>query len=166
MNALPHTAPAALRIRLDDLSDPRIATFLQEHLADMRRISPPESVHALDLDGLRRPEIRFWSAWVDTPDGDRLAGTAALKRLDAGHAELKSMRTAAALRGQGIAARMLAHVLGAARTAGHTRISLETGSQPFFASARALYARHGFEDCAPFGSYTLDPASHFMTRGL
>jgi putative acetyltransferase len=166
MNALPDTAPAALRIRLDDLSDPRIATFLQEHLADMRRISPPESVHALDLDGLRRPEIRFWSAWVDTPDGDHLAGTAALKRLDAGHAELKSMRTAADLRGQGIAARMLAHVLGAARTAGHTRISLETGSQPFFAPARALYARHGFEDCAPFGSYTLDPASHFMTRTL
>lgn len=166
MNALPHTAPAALRIRLDDLSDPRIATFLQEHLADMRRISPPESVHALDLDGLRRPEIRFWSAWVDTPDGDHLAGTAALKRLDAGHAELKSMRTVAALRGQGIAARMLAHVLGAARTAGHARISLETGSQPFFAPARALYARHGFEDCAPFGSYRLDPASHFMTRVL
>ncbi len=166
MNALPDTAPAALRIRLDDLSDPRIATFLQEHLADMRRISPPESVHALDLDGLRSPEIRFWSAWVDTPDGDRLAGTAALKRLDAGHAELKSMRTAADLRGQGIAARMLVHVLDAARTAGHARISLETGSQPFFAPARALYARHGFEDCAPFGSYTLDPASHFMTRTL
>lgn len=166
MNALPRTAPATLRIRLDDLSDPRIATFLQEHLADMRRISPPESVHALDLDGLRRPEIRFWSAWVDTPDGDHLAGTAALKRLYAGHAELKSMRTAADLRGQGIAARMLVHVLDAARTAGHTRISLETGSQPFFAPARTLYARHGFEDCAPFGNYTLDPASHFMTRAL
>ncbi len=162
-----HAAPTALRIRLDDLTDPRIAAFLQEHLADMHRISPPESVHALDLDGLRRPEIRFWSAWLDIPDGGgRLAGTVALKRLDAGHAELKSMRTAADLRGQGIAARMLAHALAEARAAGHARISLETGSQPFFAPARALYARHGFEDCAPFGSYGPDPASHFMTRLL
>ncbi|RAR74045.1 putative acetyltransferase [Paracidovorax anthurii] len=165
MDHPPRTA-AALRIRLDDLGDPRIAAFLQEHLADMRRISPPESVHALDLDGLRRPEIRFWSAWLDTPAGESLAGTAALKRLDAGHAELKSMRTAASLRGQGIAARMLAHVLAEARGGGHTRISLETGSQPFFAPARALYARHGFEDCAPFGGYKIDPASHFMTRAL
>ncbi|MDA8450465.1 GNAT family N-acetyltransferase [Acidovorax sp. NCPPB 3859] len=166
MDARPGAATAALRIRLDDLSDPRIAVFLEEHLADMRRVSPPESVHALDLDGLRRPEIRFWSAWLETPHGDQLAGTVALKRLDAGHAELKSMRTATALRGQGIAARMLAHALAEARAAGHARISLETGSQPFFAPARALYARHGFEDCAPFGSYGPDPASHFMTRAL
>lgn len=167
MEPRPHAAPAALRIRRDDLADPHIAAFLQEHLADMHRISPPESVHALDLDGLRRPEIRFWSAWLDQPDGgDRLAGTVALKRLDAGHAELKSMRTAADLRGQGIAARMLAHALAEARAAGHARVSLETGSQPFFAPARALYARHGFEDCAPFGSYGPDPASHFMTRLL
>lgn len=167
MEPRPHAAPAALHIRLDDLADPRIAAFLQEHLEDMHRISPPESVHALDLDGLRRPEIRFWSAWLGQPDGgDRLAGTVALKRLDAGHAELKSMRTAADLRGQGIAARMLAHALAEARAAGHARVSLETGSQPFFAPARALYARHGFEDCAPFGSYGPDPASHFMTRLL
>ncbi|RYF70006.1 MAG: GNAT family N-acetyltransferase [Comamonadaceae bacterium] len=156
-----------LEIRLDDLRDARIAAFLEEHLADMRRVSPPESVHALDLAGLRRPEIRFWSAWIDGPDGaERLAGTAALKRLDGDHAELKSMRTADSLRGQGIAAQMLAHVLAQARALGHTRISLETGSQPFFEPARALYARHGFGPCAPFGDYLPDPASHFMTRAL
>lgn len=157
---------AALHIRLDDLRDPRIAAFLEEHLADMRRVSPPESVHALDMDGLRRPEIRFWSAWTADAAGEALAGTVALKRLDDGHAELKSMRTAVHLRGQGIAARLLAHALAEARVAGHTRMSLETGSQPFFAPARALYARHGFEACAPFSDYTNDPASHFMTRML
>ncbi len=152
----------ALEIRLDDLRDPRIAAFLEEHLADMRRVSPPESVHALDLDGLRQPEIRFWTGW----QGERLVATAALKRLDASHAELKSMRTAAALRGQGIARRMLAHVLAEARAQGHVRLSLETGSQPFFAPARALYARHGFEECGPFGSYRPDPNSAFMTRQI
>jgi putative acetyltransferase len=156
----------ALHIRLDDLRGPRIAAFLEEHLADMRRVSPPESVHALDLEGLRRPEIRFWSAWTAGAAGEVLAGTAALKRLDDGHAELKSMRTAAHLRGQGVAAQLLAHALAEARAAGHTRMSLETGSQPFFAPARALYARHGFEACAPFSNYTNDPASHFMTRML
>lgn len=154
---------ADLRITLDEqLSDPRIAAFLEEHLTDMHRESPPESVHALDLDALRRPDIRFWTGWI----GNALVTTAALKRLDAGHAELKSMRTAAALRGQGIATHMLAHAVDAARAAGHTRLSLETGSQPFFAPARVLYARHGFEDCGPFGSYRLDPNSHFMTRRL
>lgn len=155
-----------LDIRLDELRDPRIAAFLQEHLADMRRVSPPESVHALDLDGLRQPGIRFWTGWTQRPDGEALVATAALKRLDGAHAELKSMRTAAALRGQGIAARMLVHVLDEARARGYLRLSLETGSQAFFAPARALYAKHGFEDCGPFGAYGPDPYSHFMTRLL
>ena len=152
-----------LRIQLDtELRDPRIATFLEEHLADMRRVSPPESVHALDLTALRQPGIRFWTAWR----GDALVGTAALKHLDAQHAELKSMRTTAALRGQGIAAQMLAHAITEARALGHVRLSLETGSQPFFEPARALYAKHGFEDCGHFGAYRTDPHSHFMTRTL
>ncbi|MFT4195687.1 GNAT family N-acetyltransferase [Ottowia sp.] len=153
----------ALRIHLDgELRDPRIAVFLEEHLADMRRVSPPESVHALDLGALRQPGIRFWTAWL----GETLVATAALKHLDQQHTELKSMRTAAALRGRGIAARMLAHVMAEARALGHARLSLETGSQPFFAPARALYARHGFQACGPFGDYAADPSSHFMTRML
>ena len=155
-----------LRIRLDDLQDPRIAAFLEEHLADMRRVSPPESVHALDLNGLRHPDIRFWTGWIDSPTGESLVATAALKRLDDGHAELKSMRTSAALRGQGIAGRMLAHVVAEARALDYARLSLETGSQPFFAPAHALYEKHGFEACAPFGTYIDDPHSRFMTRML
>ncbi|HEY9223195.1 MAG TPA: GNAT family N-acetyltransferase [Variovorax sp.] len=155
-----------LRIRLDDLQDPRIAAFLEEHLVDMRRVSPPESVHALDLEGLRQPDILFWTAWIDLPSGEALVATAALKRLGDRHAELKSMRTVASLRGQGIAGRMLAHVIAEARARGHTRLSLETGSQPFFAPAHALYEKHGFEACAPFGTYIDDPHSRFMTRML
>ncbi|RDI21939.1 putative acetyltransferase [Pseudacidovorax intermedius] len=164
--AAPNGGGPALRIRLDDLRDPRIAAFLEEHLADMRRVSPPESVHALDLAGLRRSEIRFWSAWTQDGTEEMLAGTVALKRLDDGHAELKSMRTAAYLRGRGVATQLLAHALAEARNAGHKRMSLETGSQPFFAPARALYARHGFAPCPPFGNYGPDPASCFMTLDL
>jgi len=153
-----------LAFRLDDLRDPRIADFLREHLADMHSVSPPESVHALDLDGLRRPHIRFWSAWTD--EGRTLAGTGAIKRIAARHGEIKSMRTAAALRGRGVASAMLLHLLAQARAQGWQRVSLETGTQPFFAPARALYARHGFAPCGPFEGYRADPASCFMTMSL
>lgn len=149
-------------IRLDDLSDPRIAVFLQEHISDMRAVSPPESKHALDLDGLRRPEIRFWSVW----QGETLVACAALKRLAAWHGELKSMRVAPQSRGQGLARVVLLHVMEQARAAGMQRVSLETGSMPFFVPARALYAAHGFTPCEPFGDYRSDPNSVFMTRSL
>jgi len=157
-----------LLIRLDDLSDPRIAAFMEEHLQDMRATSPPESVHALDMNKLRQPEIAFWTAWLrdDRRGGQMLAATAALKRLDAAHAELKSMRTAAVLRGRGLARRMLRHVLAEARQRGYRRLSLETGTQAFFEPARQLYASVGFVVCEPFGSYQLDPHSCFMTLEL
>ena len=155
-----------LHIRPDDLRDARVAAFLDEHLADMRRISPPESVHALDLTALRGPDVCFWSAWAGGRDGPALVGTAALKRLDSAHAELKSMRTAVAWRGQGVATRLLGHVLAEARAAGYQRLSLETGSQPFFAPARVLYARRGFQDCGPFGAYQPDPNSCYMCLSL
>jgi putative acetyltransferase len=151
------------RIRLDDLSDPRIATFMEEHLQDMRATSPPESVHALDMDKLRQPDIRFWSVWITDTQGEALAGTGAIKRLDDRHAELKSMRTGARFRGQGLARQLLDHIVGQARSMGYQRLSLETGTQPFFAPAHQLYLGYGFEDCAPFGSYAPDPNSRFLT---
>ena len=166
MPALP--LPLPLHIRLDDLSDPRIGIFLEEHLHDMRATSPPESVHALDLAKLRDPSVHFWSAWLPAGgaiDGT-LVGTAAIKRLDADHAELKSMRTSAAFRGKGIAKQVLLHILEQARALGLHRLSLETGTQPFFAPAHSLYLAHGFEPCGPFGSYTLDPNSRFLTMAL
>lgn len=156
--------PAPLQIRLDDLSDPRIEAFMQEHLQDMYAVSPPESVHALDMDQLRQPDIAFWSAWLPGADGSTLVGTGALKRLDAEHAELKSMRTSARHRGQGIARQVLAHLLQEARTRGFCRVSLETGPQPFFEPARQLYFQHDFVECGPFADYGPDPYSFFMTR--
>lgn len=152
-----------LNLKLDTtLSDPRIAALLQAHLDDMRAQSPPESVHALDLQRLRQPEIRFWTAW----SGEQLLGCGAWKRLDAGHGELKSMRTDAACRGRGVARAILRQLLDDAQAAGIRRLSLETGSQAFFMPAHALYRAHGFETCGPFGAYLEDPTSVFMTRLL
>ena len=161
--------PSQLHIRLDDLSDPRIEAFMEEHLRDMRATSPPESVHALDMARMRQPDIRFWTAWLpdDTqPAPGRLVGTGALKPLDDGHAELNSMRTAASVRGQGVGRAVLEHILGQAVDLGYQRISLETGSQPFFEPAHQLYLRYGFAGCAPFGSYGPDPHSRYMSRAL
>lgn len=152
-----------MRIATDDLRGAGVIAFLEHHVAQLRSLSPPESTHALDLDGLRSPDVRFWTTTAD--DGE-IVGCAALKTLDATHAELKSMRTATHRTRQGIASRLLLHVLDEARTAGFRRVSLETGAEEFFAPARALYARHGFEECAPFAAYRPDPLSVFMTRAL
>ncbi|GGM89919.1 GNAT family N-acetyltransferase [Shewanella xiamenensis] len=151
-----------MKIILDDLKGPEIAALLTEHLEDMRATSPPESVHALDLDGLRQPNIRFWTLW----DGRNLAGCGALKWLDAEHAEIKSMRTAATYKQQGVASQILQHLINDAKAAGVQRLSLETGSMAFFLPARSLYAKFGFELCGPFADYTLDPNSLFMTKKL
>jgi putative acetyltransferase len=154
---------AVVEIAIDDLTSPEIIELLEAHLTEMRRITPrEESAHVLDLDGLRRPEITFWSL----RDGDRIAGCGAIKRLDATHAEIKSMRTAAAYQRQGVASRILAHIEAESVRAGLTRLSLETGAYDFFAPARALYLRFGFEYCEPFGNYAPDPLSVFMTKKL
>ena len=154
--------PGRVRIDVDDLTSSETIAFLEDHVTQLRALTPPESTHALDLEGLRAPEVVFWSA----RDGDRVVGCAALKRLDDTHAEVKSMRTAADLARQGIATRLLGTVIDHARDGGFRRLSLETGAEAFFAPARALYARHGFVECEPFGDYRPDPLSVFMTREI
>ena len=146
----------------DDLTHPAVIALLREHLQWMHRTSPPESVHALDVDALRGPGMRFWTLW----DGAALAGCGALRLLEAGHGEVKSMRTAQTHQRRGVASRMLDHIMDDARRQGCTRLSLETGSMAYFAPARALYARAGFTVCGPFGDYVDDPNSVFMTRTL
>lgn len=160
---LSRVAAAGIRLRLDDLSDPRIAQLLEEHMADMHATSPAESVHALDLTKLKRPEIRFWTAW--DAQGE-LLGCGAIKRLSGTHAELKSMRTATAARGRGVARAVLNRLMDDARSQGVTRLSLETGTHAFFDPAHALYRSAGFVSCGPFEGYAEDPHSAFMTREL
>jgi putative acetyltransferase len=151
-----------MRIENDDLSHPAIHALLNEHLRSMHALSPPESVHALDLEELRRPGITFWSAW----DGDTLLGCGALKELDATHGEIKSMRTPAALRRRGAGRAILEHIISVARARGYRRLSLETGSLAAFAPAQRLYASYGFVCCGPFGDYVEDTHSVFMTLSL
>lgn len=149
-------------IRRDDLTGPEIRALLEEHLRHMHSQSPPESVHALDLDGLRRPEVTFWTVWSDS----QLLGCGALKELTADHGEIKSMRTVGAHRRSGIGRTMLMHIVDEARRRGYRRLSLETGTQPGFEPARRLYQAHGFVACAPFADYIEDPNSCFMTKQL
>jgi putative acetyltransferase len=151
-----------MQIRIDDLTGSEIAAFLEEHIRDMKSVSPPESKHALDLDGLRSPDITFWTVRDETG----LIACGAIKRLDAEHAEVKSMRTASSCRGQGVASTLLRHMLDEAGRRGYRRLSLETGSMPFFEPARKLYEKFGFGYCTPFADYRDDPNSVFMTRIL
>jgi len=152
-----------MRLEVDDLTRPQVVALLEEHLSDMYATTPPESVHALDLDALRAPGVTFWSAW----EGERLLGCAALVvGQETGVGELKSMRTAAAARGRGVGAAVLAYVLEQARAAGLTTVRLETGAEAYFAPARRLYERHGFVRRGPFGDYTDDPLSVFYELDL
>lgn len=152
----------ALRVMVDDLSGTPIRDLLTGHHTEMAANSPADSMHALDLAALRDRAVTVWSAWA----GDELAGCGALKELDARHGEIKSMRTADGFTGRGVAASVLAAIVAQARQRGYTRLSLETGSNEFFAPARRLYLRHGFTECAPFAEYVLDPHSQFFTLAL
>lgn len=149
-----------MHIRPDDLSHRAIHALLEEHLRDMHAQSPRESVHALDLARLRDPAISFYTAW----DGATLLGCAALRQLDPLHGEIKSMRTPASLRRRGAGRALLAHLIAEAARRGYQRLSLETGAQPAFQPAQALYAAAGFLVCGPFGDYRPDPNSVFMSR--
>lgn len=141
---------------------PELALLMERHHATMHALSPPESIHMLPASGLAVPGVAFYVM----RDADRPIGMGALKRIDAQHAEIKSMHVLAELRGQGLARAMLEHLLAEARASGFARLSLETGAHPAFAPAQRLYARAGFTHCPPFEGYVLDPNSVFMTLTL
>jgi len=152
----------ALQIKLDDLRGPEIAVLLTEHLQCMAQVSPPESIHALDLDRLRQPDITFWTAW----DGSQLAGCGALKQIDPTHGEVKSMRTAKTHLRRGVAAQILDQIMTEARRRGYQRLSLETGANSYFEPAHHLYRKAGFRECPAFTGYKPDHNSLFFTREL
>ena len=147
-----------MKIQIDDLSRPAIHALLNEHLRNMHALGLPESVHALDLDSLRRPEITFWTAW----EGALLLGCGALMELDPRHGEVKSMRTPEAHRRTGAGRALLSHIIEVARSRGYERLSLETGSAAAFRPAHCLYESVGFARVGPFGSYVDDANSVFM----
>jgi putative acetyltransferase len=151
-----------MEIRLDDLKGPAIRALLAEHLQSMHSLSPPESVHALDLDELRRPEVTFWTVW----SGGELLGCGALLELSPEHGEIKSMRTPAAHRRKGVGRAVLTHIIEQARQRSYRRLSLETGSMEAFEPARRLYESFGFTYCPPFADYVEDAHSVFMTKEL
>lgn len=152
-----------MKIEIDDLTGSEIIELLRFHRAEMERVTPrTESMHALDLDALRHPDVVFWTL----RDEGRLAGCGAIKRLDEMHGEIKSMRTAEAYQRRGVAAALLAHIEQESARMGLARLSLETGAEDYFAPARALYERCGFTYCEPFADYVLDPLSVFMTKKI
>jgi len=151
-----------MEIRLDDLGGAEIRALLAEHLRNMHQLSPPDSVHALDLTALLKPDITFWTIWSDR----ELLGCGALKELTPEHGEIKSMRTATAHRGKGVGRAMLQHIMAEARRRSYVRLSLETGSMAAFEPARRLYESFGFTYCPPFADYAEDPNSVFLTRTL
>ena len=151
-----------MEIKRDNLTGTKVAELLREHLANMAENSPAESMHALGIEELRKPDITFWSAW----SGTELLGCGALKELSWQHGEIKSMRTASQHRRKGVAAALVEHILREARRRNYKRVSLETGSMEAFAPAHRLYKKFGFTECRPFANYVEDPNSIFMTIEL
>jgi putative acetyltransferase len=151
-----------MNIRIDDLTRPAVHALLNEHLAHMHSITPAESVHALPVDELRKPDITFWCAW----EGEELLGCGALKELTPRHGEVKSMRTVRAHLRKGVARSILVQIIEEAKRRSYERLSLETGSMPEFQPAVRLYSSFGFTSCPPFGEYVEDPNSLFMTKKL
>jgi putative acetyltransferase len=160
--ALGYKESIVFEIKLDDLTGKEIFSLLQEHLEDMKATSPPESKHALDLDGLKDPSVKFWTIW----DGNVLAGCGAFKKLDESNAEIKSMRTSNSFKNKGVASKLLIHIIEQAKSIGLKKLSLETGSMDYFVPAHGLYLKHGFIFCGPFSDYKEDPNSKFMSLDL
>jgi putative acetyltransferase len=151
-----------LRIVEGNLDDARVVRLLETHIGQARAQTAEGSAHALDLDALRDPQIRFWSIWKD----EELLGVGALKRLARDHGEVKSMHTAQTVRGSGVASFLMRHIIETAREERMAALSLETGSWDYFAPARAFYRKHGFTECPPFGDYRADPNSAFFSLKL
>ena len=159
---MPSAFQSPIEIRVDDLSDAAIRALIARHLRGMHENSPPESVHAFDVDKLKDPAVVFWSAWI----GDQIAGCGALKRLDGANGEIKSMRVADPFLGQGVGRAILDYIVAEAGKFGLDTLWLETGSAAAFLPALKLYESAGFQRCGPFAGYVADPFSVFMTRAV
>lgn len=151
-----------MEIKPGNLLHPEVRQLLNEHLKNMYEITPAKSVHALDVERLKAPEITFWTVW----ENNILLGCGALKEIDKRHGEIKSMRTPLAHRRKGAGKIILTHIINVAKERSYERLSLETGNFDAFLPARKLYESFGFTYCGPFGDYKADPNSVFMTLSL
>jgi putative acetyltransferase len=156
------TTASAAGISVDDPRKPEVRALLERHLSFCLSETPPEHSFALNVDGLLDPKVTF----VSFRDDGTVLGVAAIKELGDAHAEIKSMHTAAEARGRGVARALLSHLLGTARARGYRRVSLETGTTPGFAAARALYESAGFTPAAPFGGYPQTGDNTFYSLAL
>ncbi|MEI5909315.1 GNAT family N-acetyltransferase [Bacillus spongiae] len=151
-----------MEIKIDDLTGHDVIKLVGEHLQGMGVHSPPESIHALNLEELKKPDITFWSVWEE----EQLMGCGALKELDDQHGEIKSMRTSSLHLRKGVARELLGFIIAEAKRRGYRKLSLETGSMDAFKPARKLYTSFGFQYCKPFSDYKEDPNSLFMSLDL
>lgn len=152
----------SILVRTDDLSSPQVQALIAEHVAGMHGNTPAGQVHALALDGLRAPDVTFWSAWLD----GQLCGCGAMKALGDKAGEIKSMRTRSAFFRLGVGQAVLDEIVRTARARAYTHLYLETGTGEQFAAAHALYLRNGFAWCGPFGDYESTAFNVFMVMPL
>ena len=136
--------------------------LLTKHFIELRSVSPEDSCHVLDIAGLKDPSIKFWSLW----DGNNLMGSGALKFLDKGHGEFKSIRVSDKFRGKGNGSKVINHLINEAKKLNIKRLSLETGAGDFFLAARKLFLKCGFETCEPFSNYKDNINSVYMTMQI
>jgi putative acetyltransferase len=154
--------PSQFQLRLVAPDEPQVAALIELHIAAMHAVTPPEFAYALDGRALSAPGVRLFAAWRD----DRVLAIGALSELEPGHVEIKSMRTHPDFLRQGAAARLLDFLIATARDSGYTRVSLETGTDPAYAPAVALYERAGFEPCDVLPGYAPSPHNRFLTKKL
>lgn len=154
--------PISFTVRIDNLKSAAVQALIAEHLSRMHGASPPGTVHALAIEGLRRPDLTFWSVW----QGDVLCGCGALKALDPDAGEVKSMRTRPAFLRQGVGQAVLDEIIQTASARGYSKLFLETGTGEAFTAAHALYLRNGFEWCGAFGDYEATDFNVFMVKRL
>jgi putative acetyltransferase len=142
-----------------NFDNPEVNEMLVKHFIELRSVSPKGSAHVLDIAGLKHTTIKFWSLWED----NRLMGSGAIKFLDKGHGEFKSIRVNDKFRKKGNGIKVVNHLIDEAKKLNVKKLSLETGAGIFFNPARKLFNQCGFKPCEPFSHYKKDINSVYMS---
>ncbi len=146
----------------NNFDNSEVNALLRHHFVQLKSNSPEGSTHVLDIEGLRVSSIKFWSIW----ENEKLIGCGALKFLEKGHGEFKSIRISDQFRNMGYGIKLLNHLILEAKKNGINKISLETGAGDFFKSARKLFEKAGFKTSNPFAHYKLDPNSCYYSKEI